>query len=96
MRAEISSIWRRNLLVWFVLSCLLLITLGAAYVPLGAGNLVIGLLIAVIKAALVVTLFMELLRAKPLIRLVAGAGLFWLLFLFGLTLSDVLARLHGG
>ncbi len=96
MRDEISAIWRRNLLVWFALTCLLLITLGAAYLPLGAGNLVVGLAIAIIKAALVVMLFMELFRAKALIRLAAGAGLFWLLFLFALTLSDVLARLHGG
>jgi len=96
MRAEISAIWRRNLLVWFALTCLLLITLGAAYLPLGAGNLVVGLAIATVKAALVVLLFMELFRAKALIRLAAAAGLFWLLFLFALTLSDVLARLHGG
>lgn len=96
MRAEISAIWRRNLLVWFALTCLLLITLGAAYLPLGPGNLVVGLVIAIMKASLVVVLFMELFRAKALIRLAAGAGLFWLLFLFALTLSDVLARLHGG
>jgi cytochrome c oxidase subunit 4 len=96
MRPEVVSIWRRNLLIWFALTCLLLITLGAAYIPLGAGNLVVGLVIAIMKASLVVTLFMELFRAKALIRLAAGAGLFWLVFLFALTLSDVLARLHGG
>jgi cytochrome c oxidase subunit 4 len=90
------SIWRRNILVWLALLILLGITFGVAHIPLGAGNVVTGLVVASVKAALVVVVFMGLRRADALIRLAAAAGAFWLLFLFGLTLTDVLARLANG
>ena len=93
MNTSAYAIWRRNILVWLALLALLLSTLGAAYLPLGAGNLVVGLAIAMTKAALVVALFMGLRRADTLIKLAASAGVFWLIFMFALTLSDVLARL---
>jgi cytochrome c oxidase subunit IV len=68
-------------------------SLGAAYLPLGPFNVVIGLGIAAVKAALVGLLFMNLKRSGPLMRLVAAAGFFWLVILFALTLSDVLTRM---
>jgi cytochrome c oxidase subunit 4 len=55
-----------------------------------------GIVIAVIKAGLVILLFMELATSKPLIRLAALAGIVFLAALFVLTLADVLARLAGG
>ena len=39
---------------------------------------------------------MGLRRSGPLMRLAAAAGLFWLVILFALTLSDVLTRLSNG
>lgn len=93
MSTSAYAIWRRNILVWLALLMLLLSTLGAAYLPLGAGNLVVGLAIAMTKAGLVVALFMELRQADSLIKLAAAAGIVWLTFMFALTLSDVLARL---
>ena len=52
-----------------------------------------GIVIAFVKAGLVVMLFMELASSKPLIRLAAAAGLVFLIVLFALTLADVLSRL---
>ena len=85
-------LWRRNLPIWAALLVLLGITFGAAYLPLGPFNVVVGLIIAAIKASLVGLLFMNLKRSGPLMRLAAAAGFFWLVILFALTLSDVLTR----
>jgi cytochrome c oxidase subunit 4 len=91
--ATIRTLWRRTLPVWAALLLLLGITLFVAYLPLGAFNTPIALAIAAIKAALVAFFFMELARSSGLIRLAAIAGLFWLVIMFALTLSDVLDRL---
>jgi cytochrome c oxidase subunit IV len=85
-------LWRRNLPIWAALLVLLGITFGAAYLPLGPFNVVVGLIIAAIKASLVGLLFMNLKRSGPLMRLAAAAGFFLLVILFALTLSDVLTR----
>lgn len=96
MNSSAYTIWRRNILVWLALLALLFLTLGAAYLPLGAGNVAVGLVIALGKAGLVAMIFMELHGASPLIKLAAAAGVFWLVFMFALTLSDVFARLNNG
>lgn len=93
MSSSAYVIWRRNVLVWLALLILLVLTFGVAHLPLGAGNLVAGLAIAMIKAGLVVMIFMGLRSADKLIKLAAAAGVFWLVFMFALTLSDVLARM---
>ena len=91
MSAQTYAIWRKNGLVWLALLVLLGLTFGAAHIPLGGLNVVIGLAIAGIKVALVVVIFMGLGRSPSLIRLVAAAGVFWLTILFVLTLTDVVA-----
>jgi cytochrome c oxidase subunit IV len=93
MNTRTYAIWRRNILVWLALLLLLMLTFGVAHLSLGVGNVVAGLAIATIKAGLVVMIFMGLRSANGLIKLTAAAGVFWLIFLFALTLSDVLARL---
>ena len=90
------SLWRRNLLIWAALLVLLGLTFALAYVPLGPFNAVTALGIAAIKAGLVALLFMGLRRSGSLIRLAAAAGLFWLIILFALTLSDFLTRILNG
>ncbi len=85
-------LWRRNLLVWGALLALLLLSLAIAYVPMGRITLAAGIVIAVVKSTLVMLLFMELAASKPLIRIVAIAGLVFLATMFALTLADVLAR----
>lgn len=71
---------------------LLLLTVGVAYIHFGPFNTVIAMFISVAKGALIVLFFMHLRTAAPLLRLFAAAGLFWLMLLIGLTLSDYLTR----
>jgi cytochrome c oxidase subunit 4 len=95
MKSDVYAIWRRSGLVWIALLVLLGLTFGAAHLPLGGINVVVGLAIAGIKVTLVVVIFMGLGHSVPLMRLAAAAGVFWLIILFTLTLSDVLSRLAG-
>jgi cytochrome c oxidase subunit IV len=88
-----GALWRRNLPIWAALLALLGLTLGAAYVPLGAFNVAVGLAIAALKGGIVALLFMNLRRSGTLVRLAAAAGFFWLVVLFALTLSDFLTRI---
>jgi caa(3)-type oxidase subunit IV len=62
-------------LTWGLLLALMLTSLGSAYLRLGVFNMVTGLVIAAIKAALVLWLFMRLREAPALIRLVAAIGI---------------------
>jgi len=89
------QLWRRNGLIWLALLTLLLTSCGTAYVPLGNWNTAIGIAIAFGKAGLVALLYMELNRAKSLIRLAGAAGLLFVFVLFGLTMIDVWMR-HSG
>ena len=92
-RTTAWELWRRNGLIWAGLLLLLLLSLVLAYVPMGVFTPTAGIAIAFAKAGLVVLLFMELARSKPLIRLAAVAGVMFLVALFALTLADVLSRL---
>lgn len=83
---------RRYVLTWLSLLMLLLLTLGTAYIPLGAVNVALNLGISVLKTLLVMIVFMHLAASPPLIRLAAGAGFFWLSLLLALSLSDYLTR----
>jgi cytochrome c oxidase subunit 4 len=79
-----------------IFGALLLLTLAtaaAAFVDLGGElNSVVALTIALIKAVLVLLFFMHLRYSSRLTWVFAGAGLFWLLILVTLTISDVLTR----
>ena len=83
---------RAYVLVWVALICLLLVTLGSAYVPLGWANSAINLAIAAVKALLVAFFFMHLRSAHYMLRIAAAAGLFWLAILIGLSLTDFAVR----
>jgi cytochrome c oxidase subunit 4 len=85
---------RTLLVAWLSLITLMLLTLGGAYLSLGAGNLALALAIAVAKAAIVGWWFMELREASSLVRLVAAAGLGALGLLFALGLVDEATRPH--
>ena len=91
-RPTAGGLWRRNIAVWAALLALLLLSLGLAYVPMGRMTAAAGIIIAAVKSALVLLLFMELLIAKSLIRLASVAGLVFVAAMFALTLSDVLTR----
>jgi len=83
---------KTHLLVW---TALLALSAGSSLLPLGVFNLVSNFAIAAIKIALVLWFFMRIGRSMPIVRLAALAGVVWLALLFGLALSDVLARLAG-
>ncbi len=66
---------RHLFIAWLALIALMLASLGSAYVPLGIGNALAGVAIALVKSAIVVALFMGLARAGALLRIVAGVAL---------------------
>jgi cytochrome c oxidase subunit IV len=83
---------RAPLLSWLALLALLAATCGFAFLPLAPFNLVISLAIAVAKTAIVLAVFMKLLRSPPLVWIYAGAGVFWLMLMLGLSATDYLTR----
>jgi cytochrome c oxidase subunit 4 len=78
--------------VFIALLVLLAITVAAAEVDLGSLNFPLAALIASAKAALIMLFFMHVWHSRPLIWLVAGAGIFWLGVLLMLTMSDYFTR----
>ena len=67
-------------------------TVWVAFIDLGALNTVIAMAIAVAKAILVILIFMHVRYSSPLTRIVVCGGVFWLVLLIALTLSDYLTR----
>jgi cytochrome c oxidase subunit IV len=68
------------------------LTVGVAFIDLGALNNVLMLGIAITKATLVVLFFMHVRWGTRLTWVVAASGFVWLLILFGLTMMDYLSR----
>jgi cytochrome c oxidase subunit 4 len=77
---------------WIALLVLLVLTLGLSFVPLGSMNIVFALTIGAVKGLIVALIFMKLARGPSLRWVFAGAGLFWLLFMFGLIMTDYASR----
>ena len=78
--------------VFVALLGLTLLTVGVAFLDLGSLNTIIALTIAVVKALLVLLFFMHLRYSSSLIWIVWGAGIFWVMLLLTITLSDYLTR----
>ena len=74
------------------LMVLLAATVALAEINLGRGNFIAATAIAATKATLIMLIFMNLRYSKPLTRLVACAGFFWLLIMFSLSFADYLSR----
>jgi len=68
------------------------ITVAAAFVNLGRFNIVVALAIATLKATLVVLFFMHAKYSPKRTKLVIMAGIFWLIILLFMTLSDYASR----
>ena len=68
------------------------LTYAAALVDFGFFNNVVMLAIAVVKASLVILIFMGVRWSSRLTWVVAASGFVWLLILFGITMSDYLSR----
>jgi cytochrome c oxidase subunit 4 len=67
-------------------------TVAAAYVKLGALNIVVALAIATLKASLVVLFFMHAKYSPKRTQLVIICAIFWLGIMLALTLSDYETR----
>ncbi|HEY1888926.1 MAG TPA: cytochrome C oxidase subunit IV family protein [Steroidobacteraceae bacterium] len=78
--------------IWLAVIALLGVSLGTAYIPMGGLNSIVCVTIAFIQALLVWTFFMRLRWSGVLVRLIAAAGVLWLLLLLGLSLTDYLTR----
>ena len=89
--APITSV-RTYVSVFVALLVLTAATVAVAYFDLGLFNTPVALGVAFFKASLVVIYFMGLRYNTPLTKTVALAGFFWLIILFGITLSDYLTR----
>lgn len=83
---------RTYVLVAAALLVLLALTAFVSEIDLGRFNIVVALLIAVTKAALVVLFFMEVRYHSKLTWLFAAAGFFWLSIMLTLTLTDAVHR----
>jgi cytochrome c oxidase subunit 4 len=90
--------FRVYVFVWIALMALMALTVYLSTVPMGhALNTAVALFIAAVKAVLVLMFFMHLkYESYKLSAVVFGAGLFWLLILFGLNLTDYLTRVSSG
>jgi cytochrome c oxidase subunit IV len=78
--------------VFVALLGLTLLTVGVAFFNLEPLNTIIALTIAVAKALFVLLFFMHLRYSSGLIWIVWGAGIFWLMLLLTITLSNYLTR----
>jgi cytochrome c oxidase subunit 4 len=69
-----------------------ILTVVVAKFDLGALNNVVMLTIACAKALLVILFFMHVRWSTRLTWVIAASGFFWLLILFGITMSDFMTR----
>ena len=76
-----------------LLIALTFVTVGVSFLPIQSPwHLFLGLLIASVKASLVLLIFMHLCVSKSLTWLVIFVTACWLILLFGLTLTDYVSR----
>jgi len=68
------------------------LTVAAAFTDLGPLNFPVAIAIAITKATIVILFFMHGKYASKLTQLFIGTSFFFLLILFGLTLTDYLTR----
>ena len=78
--------------IFGALMVLTAITVTVAFINLGPLNFPVALAIAILKATLVILFFMHLKYSSQMTKLICGSAFFFLLILFGLTLSDYLSR----
>jgi cytochrome c oxidase subunit 4 len=78
--------------VWIALLILTCITVGVAYLNLGAFSIVVALVIATIKSLLVALFFMEVRYSHAITKIVIIAGILWLLIMLLLSLTDFASR----
>lgn len=83
---------RGHILTLVALLILTAITVGASYINFGAGNVVIALTIATIKASIVALFFMHLLHDRPVNGIIAVTGFLFLGIFLMFDFLDVDSR----
>ena len=78
--------------IFFALVALTGVTVGVAYIDLGAFNLFVALGVAGVKATLVVLYFMHVKYSERLIGLFMIGGVFWLCIMLLFLLTDYMSR----
>ena len=71
------------------------ITVGAAFINMGALNPVVALAIACTKAVIVILFFMHVKYQSRLIKMTVASGFFTFMVLIVMTLSDYISRAWG-
>jgi len=80
--------------IWIALLCLTVITAAVSFVDLGPLNVVVALVIATVKALLVVLFFMHVkYTSEKLTKIVIVSAIFWLFLLLALSMADYATRL---
>lgn len=79
-------------IAWLVMLVLLGVSAWTAFLGLGIWAPVVEFGIAAIQTALLFVLFMRLKASSSLVWVFAVSGFFWLLFLYGLTMTDYADR----
>jgi cytochrome c oxidase subunit 4 len=75
-------------IAWVALLALTGVSVVTAFIPIGHWGPVIQFAIAALQAAVVFILFMRLKGPASLRWVFAFSGFFWLLFLYGLSMTD--------
>ena len=78
--------------IFAALMVLLVLTVVAAFMPLGQMNIIVALGIAFLKAALILLFFMHFRDSDHLTWIVGAATVAWFLILVFLTLNDYNSR----
>lgn len=78
--------------IFAALMVLLVLTVVAAFIPLGQMNIIVALGIAFLKAALILLFFMHFRDSDHLTWIVGAATVAWFLILIFLTLNDYNSR----
>jgi cytochrome c oxidase subunit IV len=86
---------RLYLVIYILLMCLLTLTVGMSYVDIGRyANNSIAVVIACIKALLVILFFMHVKYERWITWVFASAGFVWLCIMIVLTMTDYVTRNH--
>ena len=78
--------------IFGALMVLTAVTVGVAFVNLGAFNFPVAIGIAITKATLVILFFMHAKYSSTLTKLFVGTAFFFLFIMLGLTMTDYLSR----
>ena len=78
--------------IFGALMVLTAVTVAVAFIDIGILNFPVAISIAILKATLVILFFMHVKYSSHLTKMFVGMAFFFLIVLFGLTMTDYLSR----